>query len=103
MPIRYLTSIFIFVLASCTAVSPPSVPTSVPKAKLWVAAQSESITNIEFARVPEKKCEATKEYQLGFFHPSVSASGWQKERRLLGARQELSVPATVPENMYANM
>jgi hypothetical protein len=37
---------------------------------------------------------------LGFFHPSASGD-WQKDRRYYGLRQDIQVPARVPENMYA--
>ncbi len=56
-------------------------------------------TNIGLMRVPEMAC-STGINSLGWFHPDASGD-WQRNRRHYGLRQQMRIPASVPDNMYA--
>jgi len=96
-------------LTGCVNIPTPSaLPAGTPQAKLRVAVVSSRATNITLMRVLEMACATgssltgmqTGIQMLGWFHPHASGE-WQRNRRHFGLRQQMSIPAIVPENMYA--
>ena len=95
-----LALLLVGLLTSCASPPPAALPLSVPQAKLRVAVDTSTSTNVDLWRAKEKKCGTSSLGHLGFFNPGVS-SDWQKSKRKYGLRQGIAVAPTVPEHMYS--